>query len=92
MEMYIVLGILAGALILFASEVFTVDVVALLILLSLIGLLQPLEPWLPSYLVGGFDGGIAGGDFVYWRAVVVTVAAIAVALWIATVRLGHREV
>ncbi len=38
MEMYIVLGILAGALILFASEAFTVDVVALLILLSLIGL------------------------------------------------------
>ncbi len=63
-----------------------------LIVLSLIGLLKPLEPWLPSYLVGGFDGVIAGGDFVYWRAVVVTVAAIAVALWIATVRLGHREV
>ncbi len=63
-----------------------------LIVLSLIGLLQPLEPWLPSYLVGGFDGVIAGGDFVYWRAVAVTVAAIAVALWIATVRLGHREV
>ena len=63
-----------------------------LIALSLIGLLQPIEPWLPSYLVGGFDGVIAGGDFVYWRAVVVTVAAIAVALWIATVRLGHREV
>ncbi len=38
MEMYIVLGILAAALILFASEVFSVDVVALLILLSLIGL------------------------------------------------------
>jgi ABC-2 type transport system permease protein len=63
-----------------------------LIVLSLVGLLQPLEPWLPSYLVGGFDGVIAGGDFVYWRAVAVTVAAIAVALWIATVRLGHREV
>jgi ABC-2 type transport system permease protein len=63
-----------------------------LIVLSLIGLLQPIEPWLPSYLVGGFDGVIAGGDFVYWRAVAVTVAAIAVALWIATVRLGHREV
>ena len=63
-----------------------------LIVLSLVGLLQPIEPWLPSYLVGGFDGVIAGGDFVYWRAVAVTVAAIAVALWIATVRLGHREV
>jgi len=63
-----------------------------LIVLSLIGLLQPIEPWLPSYLVGGFDGVIAGGDFVYWRAVAVTIAAIAVALWIATVRLGHREV
>ena len=63
-----------------------------LIVLSLIGLLQPIEPWLPSYLVGGFDGVIAGGDFVYWRAVAVTMAATAVALWIATVRLGHREV
>ncbi len=63
-----------------------------LIVLSLVGLLKPLEPWLPSYLVGGFDGVIAGGDFVYWRAVVVTVAAVAVALWIATVRLSHREV
>ena len=66
--------------------------VGALIALSLIGLLRPIEPWLPSYLVGGFDGVIAGGDFVYWRAVVATVAAIAVALWIAIVRLRHREV
>ena len=66
--------------------------VGALIALSFIGLLKPIEPWLPSYLVGGFDGVIADGDFVYWPAVVVTVTAIAVALWIATVRLRHREV
>lgn len=45
MEMYIVLGILTAALVLFASEAFSVDVVALLILLSLIGfgILSPEE-------------------------------------------------
>ena len=45
MEMYLVLGILAAALILFASEIFSVDVVALIILLTLIafGILTPTE-------------------------------------------------
>jgi di/tricarboxylate transporter len=45
MEMYIVLAVLAGALVLFASELLPIDVVALLILLSLIafGVLAPEE-------------------------------------------------
>jgi ABC-2 type transport system permease protein len=66
--------------------------VGTLILLSLIGLVGTIGPWLPSYLIGGFDGIIAGGDFVYWRAVVVTVVAIAGALTIAVVRLENREI
>ena len=50
MEMYIVLAILAGALILFASEIFSIDVVALLILLSLIGF----GVLMPEEAVAGF--------------------------------------
>ena len=66
--------------------------VATMIVLSIIGLYEPIAVWLPSYLVGGFDAIIAGGDFVYWRTVVVTIAVIAGALWLTTVRLQNREV
>jgi ABC-2 type transport system permease protein len=66
--------------------------VGTLIVLSLVGLVGTIGPWLPSYLIGGFERIIAGGDFIYWRAVVVTVAAIAGALGIAVVRLENREI
>lgn len=66
--------------------------VGTLIALSIIGLYAPLAPWLPSYLVGGFDVIISGGDFVYWRAIALTAAAIVACLAIAVVRLDSREV
>jgi ABC-2 type transport system permease protein len=93
--LYLVFAV--ALLALFGSLVRKVPATALLtvgtlIVLSLIGLLGAVGPWLPSYLIGGFDGIIAGGDFVYWRAIVVTVAAIAAALALAVVRLENREV
>jgi len=63
-----------------------------LILLSIIGLLEPLAPWLPSYLIGGFDGVISGGEFIYGKAVAVTLVAIGGALAVSVIRLGNREV
>lgn len=82
---------------LFGSLVRRVPATALLtvgslIVLSIVGLYEPIAAWSPSYLVGGFDDVIAGGGFVYWRAVLVTVAAIIGALWLALVRLQNREV
>jgi ABC-2 type transport system permease protein len=82
---------------LFGSVVRKVPATALLtvgslIALSIIGLLEPIADWLPSYLVGGFDGVISGGGFVYWKALVVTVAAVAASLWVAFVRLENREI
>lgn len=82
---------------LFGSVVRKVPATALLtigtmIVLSIIGLYQPIAAWLPSYLVGGFDAIISGGDFVYWRTVAVTIAMIVGALWLTTVRLENREV
>lgn len=66
--------------------------IGILIVLSIIGLLEPVAPWLPSYLIGGFEAIIAGGDLIYWRSIVVTVIAIAAALAIAVVRLENREI
>ena len=45
MQMYLVLGILAAAMVLFASEIIAIDMVAMLILLSLVltGVLSPTE-------------------------------------------------
>ncbi len=93
--LYLVFAV--SLLALFGSLVRRVPATALLtvgalIVLGLIGLLEPIADWLPSALIGGFDGIIAGGDFVYWRAVVVTVAAIAACLWVAVVRLDSREI
>jgi len=47
--------------------------VGLLILLGLAGLIPVVKPWLPSELVGAFDGLVAGEGFVYWRSVASTV-------------------
>ncbi len=66
--------------------------VGTLIVLSIIGLVEPISPWLPSYLVGGFDAILNGGDFVYWRAIAATTAVIFGFVAIAVVRLENREV
>lgn len=82
---------------LFASLVRSVPATALLtigalIALSIVGLIPAVRPWLPSDLVGGYDALIAGGDFVYWRAmssaVVLSVGAIAFSVY----RMERREV
>ncbi len=81
----------------FASLVRSVPGTALLtigalIVLSIAGLIPAVRPWLPSDLVGGYDALIAGGDFVYWRAiasaVVLSVGAIAFSVY----RMERREV
>jgi ABC-2 type transport system permease protein len=81
----------------FASLVRSVPGTALLtigalIALSIAGLIPAVRPWLPSDLVGGYDALIAGGDFVYWRAiasaVVLSVGAIAFSVY----RMERREV
>lgn len=63
-----------------------------LILLSIIGLVPSIGPWLPTDLVGSYDALIGGGDFVYWRgigsAVVLSGAAIAASVY----RMERREV
>lgn len=82
---------------LFASVVRGVPGTALLtigalILLSIIGLVPAIGPWLPSDLVGSYDALIGGSDFVYWRAIasvfVLSGAAVAVSVY----RMEHREV
>lgn len=82
---------------LFASFVRSVPGTALLtigalIVLSLVGLIPAVRPWLPSDLVGGYDALIAGGDFVYWRAigsaVVLSIGAIALSGY----RMQRREI
>ena len=82
---------------LFASLVRSVPGTALLtigalIALSIVGLIPAVRPWLPSDLVGGYDALIAGGEFVYWRAiasaVVLSVGAIAFSVY----RMEGREV
>ena len=82
---------------LFGSLVRRVPATALLtigslIVLSVVGVYDPIAAWMPSYLVGGFDGIIGGGDFIYWRSIAATVALIAGALWLTVVRLESREV
>lgn len=82
---------------LFASLVRGVPGTALLtvgslILLSIVGLVPTIGPWLPSDLVGSYDALIAGGDFVYWRgiasAIVLSIAAIGFSVY----RMQRREV
>ena len=66
--------------------------VGTLIILGIVGLIPYVGPWLPSYLVGGFDVLIAGGDFIYGRAIVVTTLSILAAIWASTVLMKRREV
>ncbi len=82
---------------LFASVVRGVPGTALLtigalILLSIVGLLPAVGPWLPSDLVGSYDALIAGGDFVYWRAVATALVLSGAAIAVSVHRMEHREV
>lgn len=82
---------------LFASLVRSVPGTALLtigalIALGIVGLIPAVRPWLPTYLVGGYDALIAGGEFVYWRAVASAVVLSAGAIAFSVYRMDRREV
>jgi ABC-2 type transport system permease protein len=66
--------------------------VGTLIILGIATLVPYVGPWLPSYLVGGFDTLIAGGEFDYWGAMLTTVATTAAAVWASTYLMGRREI
>ena len=63
-----------------------------LIIVGFAALIPYAGPWLPSYLVGGFDGLIAGGEFDYWRAILVTTIGTAIAIWASMYLTSRREV
>lgn len=65
--------------------------VGILILLALLGLVPQIAPWLPSELVGATDELVRGGDFDFWRAVLMTVALSIGLPAISIRRLEHRE-
>lgn len=65
--------------------------VGVLIALALVGLVPQIAPWLPSELVGATDVLIRGGEFDFWRAVVMTVALSVALLVISIRRLAQRE-
>jgi ABC-2 type transport system permease protein len=65
--------------------------VASMILLGVAGLLPYVGDWLPSHLVGGFDALIAGGEFDYWRAIVVTITSGSLAVWASVGLMSRRE-
>ncbi len=66
--------------------------VGALIILGLLSIVGALAPWLPGALVGAVDSLIRGGDFDYWRSIVVTILLIAAMVSLAIHRLESREV
>jgi ABC-2 type transport system permease protein len=66
--------------------------VAVLIVIGIIGLVPQVEPWLPSSLVGSFDVLISGGEFDYWRSLLVTVVLSFACVPASFALMGRREV
>ena len=66
--------------------------VGALIILGLLSIVGALAPWLPGALVGAIDSLIRGGEFEYWRSIVVTVILIASMVPFAIRRLEAREI
>jgi hypothetical protein len=66
--------------------------VAALIVIGIIGLIPPIDPWLPSNLVGSFDALISGAEFDYWRSLVVTIVLSVGCISASFVLMGRREV
>ena len=66
--------------------------VGVLIVVGLLSLVSPLAPWLPNELIGAIDSLIRGGDFDYWRAIVVTLVLIVALVALSIHRLERREV
>lgn len=65
--------------------------VATLIVIGIVGLIPPIEPWLPSALIGSFDVLISGGEFEYWGSLIVTVALSLVCIPASFALMGRRE-
>jgi len=65
--------------------------VASLIAVGLLSLVSTVAPWLPSALVGAIDSLVRGGQFDYWRAIIVTSVLIVGLVSITLRRLEHRE-
>jgi ABC-2 type transport system permease protein len=65
--------------------------VASLIAVGLLSLVSTIAPWLPSALVGAIDSLVRGGQFDYWRAIIVTSVLIVGLVSITLRRLEHRE-
>jgi hypothetical protein len=63
-----------------------------LIIIGIAGFIPYVGPWLPSYLVGGFDALISGGTFDYWRAILVTVVTGSMAVWLSVYLMARRQV
>jgi ABC-2 type transport system permease protein len=66
--------------------------VGALIALGLLSIIGTLAPWLPGALIGAVDALIRGGEFDYWRSIIVTVVLIAAMVAFAIRRLEGREV
>ncbi|MEN8041171.1 MAG: hypothetical protein ABFR95_06665 [Actinomycetota bacterium] len=66
--------------------------VGALIVIGLLSIISPLAPWLPGALIGSTDVLLSGGEFIYWRALIVTSALIAGMTTWSIHRLDHREV
>jgi ABC-2 type transport system permease protein len=64
-----------------------------LLVLPLLGLLPPVEPWLPSHLIGSVTALVEGAPATdYTRAAVVTLVAIPVLLAVAARQFERREI
>ncbi len=66
--------------------------IGVLITLGLLGLIPVVKPWLPSELVGAFDGLVAGTGFIYGRAVASTVVVAIVSVAVSVLLMGRREI
>lgn len=66
--------------------------VGALIILGLLSIVDVAAPWLPGALVGAIDSLIRGGEFDYWRSVVVTIVLIGGMVAFSIRRLESREV
>jgi hypothetical protein len=66
--------------------------VGVLLVFPVLQIVGPLEPWLPSKLLGATDALLAGvGIAELVRAAAVTVVAVPLLVWLAIVRLARRE-
>jgi len=66
--------------------------VGILIVIGLLSLVGPIAKWLPNELIGAVDSLVRGGEFDYWRSIVVTIVLVVGLLALTIRRLEGREV